>query len=682
MSASLTIKVPSISGLSLSPSEVGGGATSTGTVTLNGPSPTAGIKVTLASSKSQAKLPKSIIVPAGSKSVAFTITTSAVNAQLSTKITASQGATSYSAILTIDPIALTSLTLNPARVVGGATSTGTVNLNGPAPALGVTVALTSSQASATVLGSVYIGRGESSATFTISTSSVAAQVSATISAGTLNSSTSAVLTINPPTLTSVTLSESSVVGGASLYGTITISSPAPYGGLTIGLVSSNAAASVPSTVSVSSGTVSATFNVATQAVGSATQLTLAATSASVTIIATLTLEPPALTGITLNPTSVTSGSSSTGSVTISSAAPSSGFKISLSSNQASATAPASVSIPGGSTSATFTVATTPVAAQTVAVITAMDPNEVAFTAQLTLNPQLVQILPLSVNDMAYDSISGNIWVAAQSTDPNYPNSIVAVNPTSGAIGTVINMGVQLGHIRVTDDGQYAYVDCPQDGSVRRANLAAGTVDAIFPINVEGVYDLETLPGLPHWYAIVTDPTYGANTHVWQDGTEHPGIGTGGYDIRFLNSTQWYGDSHGQAFFDTIESNGIDWTDTIPFDCSGFILSNGLMYTAVPNIVDPVQKIVIESLPTTDFLSDREVGVSTSDNRIYYVTWDSAHNKRILSFDLATYNEHPWFDTGSIPGGCNDFMACGNHTVAFHIFGSGVTQNLVIVHGLQ
>ncbi|MGC5371886.1 hypothetical protein, partial [Klebsiella pneumoniae] len=81
-------------------------------------------------------------------------------------------------------------------------------------------------------------------------------------------------------------------------------------------------------------------------------------------------------------------------------------------------------------------------------------------------------------DLKFDPVSGMIWVTVPATDPNYPSSIVAIDPKTGAIGTQIAMGVEGNHLAITDDGQFAYMNCPADGSIRRANLQTGKKDSI------------------------------------------------------------------------------------------------------------------------------------------------------------------------------------------------------------
>jgi hypothetical protein len=76
---------------------------------------------------------------------------------------------------------LTSLTLNPTSVIGGLqASTGTVTLNGPAPAGGAIVTLSDNSAACSVPGTVTIPAGATSATFTVSTGIVLFSTNCTV----------------------------------------------------------------------------------------------------------------------------------------------------------------------------------------------------------------------------------------------------------------------------------------------------------------------------------------------------------------------------------------------------------------------------------------------------------------------------------------------------------------------
>lgn len=96
----------------------------------------------------------------------------------------------------------------------------------------------------------------------------------------------------PVTLSSLTLNPSSVTGGNSSQGTVTLSGPAPSGGTAVALSSGNTGvARVPASVTVAAGVTSASFTVTTSAVTASTAVTLSASSGGVTRTATLNVNP-------------------------------------------------------------------------------------------------------------------------------------------------------------------------------------------------------------------------------------------------------------------------------------------------------------------------------------------------------------------------------------------------------
>lgn len=186
---------------------------------------------------------------------------------------------------------LSSLTVAPASVVGGAGATGTVTLTAAAPAGGAVVALTSANAAAaSVPASVNVATGATSATFQITTAPVAAAAAVTLTAAWSGVSRTATLTVNTPaSLASVGLLPTSVTGGASSQGTVTLTSAAPAGGLVVTLSSDSASATVPASVAVAAGATSAGFTATTTSVTAPTTVTVTALAAGVTRTATLTL---------------------------------------------------------------------------------------------------------------------------------------------------------------------------------------------------------------------------------------------------------------------------------------------------------------------------------------------------------------------------------------------------------
>ncbi len=94
-------------------------------------------------------------------------------------------------------ITLASLILNPANMIGGTSSTGTVTLSAAAPSGGAIVNLSSSASAAAVPASVAVAAGATSATFTVNTSAVTASTSVTVTASYAGSSKTAALNVTP-----------------------------------------------------------------------------------------------------------------------------------------------------------------------------------------------------------------------------------------------------------------------------------------------------------------------------------------------------------------------------------------------------------------------------------------------------------------------------------------------------
>jgi FG-GAP-like repeat/Cep192 domain 4/Abnormal spindle-like microcephaly-assoc'd, ASPM-SPD-2-Hydin/HYDIN/CFA65/VesB-like, Ig-like domain len=299
--ATLTVYAATVGKLNLPQTSVTSGLPAMGNVViLTGQAAPGGDVVTLTSANpAVASVPATVTVPGGSAySPGFTITTGYVATATPVVISASYGKTMVTATLTVNPVAVAGVSLSPPTVVGGATpaSNNTVTLNAPAPPGGAVVTLTSSNpAVASVPASVTVAAGATtSPSFSITTTAVAAPAHVMISA-TYNSVTrSALLTVNPATPYAVKLSAATVSGGNPVASNqVQLNGPAPSGGATVALSSSNpAVAAVPASVLVPAGyRVSQQFVITTTPVTSSTAVTISATYLGITKSATLTVTP-------------------------------------------------------------------------------------------------------------------------------------------------------------------------------------------------------------------------------------------------------------------------------------------------------------------------------------------------------------------------------------------------------
>ncbi|HKS22644.1 MAG TPA: hypothetical protein VJZ76_07595 [Thermoanaerobaculia bacterium] len=187
-----------LSTITVAPGSVTGGTSATGTATLTGAAPHNGAVVTLSSSNTGvATVPASITIPQGATSGTFTVTTSAVATSTSVTITGNYGVTATGSFSVVPPT-LSAFSVNPttAMAVLGS-STGTVTLNGPAPAGGQVVTLSSNNAAATLPSSVTVAAGATSANVAIATHGVYSSTDVTLTATLAGNTRLATLTVTP-----------------------------------------------------------------------------------------------------------------------------------------------------------------------------------------------------------------------------------------------------------------------------------------------------------------------------------------------------------------------------------------------------------------------------------------------------------------------------------------------------
>jgi len=368
--------------MSLTSNAFEGGSQVTGTITLNKADPRNKSSVTLTSSNPEVQVPDSVSFAAGDTTATFPIITSLSTSPIQATITASPSVLQPITVL-VGPPGLGSISFSPDAVSGGTSATGTISLIGVAPKAGYVVHLKSSITSVETPPTVTIPAGKSSATFAAKTIAVASEKTDAVTAKLGTVSITAVLTVKPPALKEVSVNPSSVVGGDPCVGTVTLSGPAPAGGLKVKLTSTHANATVAASVVVAAGKSTATFAVKTVPLNGVVTDTLTAELNGIIETTTVTVDLPFVASIKLSPTTVAGGRTSLATVMLTGEAPKGGMPVAITSSSTDASVPATVTIPAGKTSVTFTVKTTKVDVKTKATITAN--LGVSKTAVLTIN---------------------------------------------------------------------------------------------------------------------------------------------------------------------------------------------------------------------------------------------------------------------------------------------------------
>jgi len=386
---------PLLFSLSLNKDAVISGNSVTGKVTLQRAAPAGGVEVTLVSSDtSMVRPPAKVLVPEGQSSASFSIATSTVAASSLIIINTGTANDNYRAPetwLTLLPAgsptpapALSAVTVAAPSVLGGGSTTGTVTLTGPAPAGGATVWVNGSMEGQVITpnGNVTVPAGSTSANFPISAPQVTAPFWVLVQASYGNGAGmhAAVLRIDPaqpaiPDLYAMGLDAVSTIGGGSFHGTVGLATPAPAGGTTVSLSSSDPAiAQVPASVQVGAGNSANSFTINTASVSSFQSVQITAQSGGGIKSQWISVYPDpnavVLSSVTPSVSGATGGNSINATLFLSGNAPAGGAKVTMSSsNPAAAQVPASVTVPAGQGWVSFTITTSPVSADTSVTIT-------------------------------------------------------------------------------------------------------------------------------------------------------------------------------------------------------------------------------------------------------------------------------------------------------------------------
>ncbi len=248
-----------------------------------------------------------------------------------------------------------------------------------------------------------------------------------------------------PTVSGVTINPTTVASGGTAQVTVTLSGPAPSGGATITLTSSNNSAFPVINFNIAAGQTSGSAGFGTGTVATATVVTVTAAYNGSSQQTALTVNPPALptvSGVTINPTTIASGGTAQVTVTLTGAAPSGGATITLASRNNTAFPVIDFNIAAGQTSGSAGFGSGTVATATLVTVTAAY-NGSSKQATLTVNP-LPTVSGLTINPTTVAS-GGTAQVTVTLSGPA-PSTGAYINLTSNnnSAFPVIGFNVEAG----------------------------------------------------------------------------------------------------------------------------------------------------------------------------------------------------------------------------------------------
>ena len=364
------------------------------TITLSTPAGVGGQVVTLTGfDPNVISVPASILIPENATGANVAVTP--IGAGTTNVLVA--GGTYQPASLVVTVVTPTiTVALNAPGVGITRTINGTVTLSVPAPVGGtvVTLAVTPSGAVSFIPLTVTIAAGASSGTFTV-TGVLEGQATVTASSSGYIGGSASVLVVKPG---AIVVAQNVLVGpGQSTDLNVSLTTPAPSGGVTITLISSDTSkVQVTTTVTIAQNATTPVTQPQVTGVAFGSALITATGTAGFTsdsqtvrVGANLTLSPASLTLAGAAPQNLT--------LTLSSPAPTGGLTVTLASSPSGiVTVPATATIAAGATSTTFAVTGVTTGSTTITAST-VTPNISSATAAVTVQGSGTISIPSNVS---------------------------------------------------------------------------------------------------------------------------------------------------------------------------------------------------------------------------------------------------------------------------------------------
>jgi hypothetical protein len=296
-------------------------------------------------------------------------------------------------------------------------------------------------------------------------------------------------------------------------------------------------------------------------------------------------------------------------------------------------------------------------------------------------------LELAANDLIYDPVSQTIYASVPGRAGGIGNSVVPVDPFTGALGTPVFVGSEPTRLSVSDDGQFLYVALDGAAAIRRVDVPTQMAELQFALGSDpffGPYfaeDIEVLPGNAGAVAVSlkfpsVSPRF-AGVAVYDNGVERPnrvaGFSGTGNQINVIEfsatPSRLYGastDSSPTQFtrvaVDDLGVSIIDVSrDLIPggFGSGDIEFAGGLVYADSGGVIDP-EALAQVGTYTFPFLGRTLVEPDVDAERVYFLSGDT-----LFVFDLDTFTlVSPPFSVPGVLGTPGSLIRWGADGLAF------------------
>lgn len=291
---------------------------------------------------------------------------------------------------------------------------------------------------------------------------------------------------------------------------------------------------------------------------------------------------------------------------------------------------------------------------------------VPLTLYEVLNVDAAFITPVPGSSLLYASIPSSAAV--------YPNTVISINPTTGALGKPITVGQNPSLLAPSSDGSYLFVVSNQDQTVQRINLSTKSIDRTFPFPPNGTtccgtlsgFDLKGLPGSPQEVVLAADiGGYGfGEMALYNDSglvnyvpnpqpTNPPAFWSFAYAGNPLTiyALPFTGVQNGFFSIVTIGAQGLGYTPASGTNTGGnqtgsVVVSDGaLLYTGGGEVWNPATQTQVGSFPVTVYNYAANLAMDTTSGHIFAIGDEPYGNS--ASNVLSAYDKSSLALTGAL-----------------------------------
>ncbi len=286
-------------------------------------------------------------------------------------------------------------------------------------------------------------------------------------------------------------------------------------------------------------------------------------------------------------------------------------------------------------------------------------------------------IDLSSNHIVFDPYTRKIFASVPGAATQVSgNSIVAIDPMAGTLGTPMFVGSEPNRLTETADGKYLYIGLDGAKSLTRVDLTTMTQGSTYPLNVNAnggnapvVRSIAVMPGNNDTLAVDTGSWTGigvldisGSTATFRSMLTGPYTGSSlifpdaatvySYDVDTSGSTfnRWKVGTTGLTPLDESTLFGLGGFS------GSFAFQNGLIYGVAGGVADPtttppsqIGRYIVNTLGLNQSLQTSGVAVDTAANRVFFTGSSTAGSSLpyVVSFDRQRFNV---LDVVQLPGG--------------------------------